>query len=64
MRTTREEADYMIEYKVVTVPVKIAEETMNEYATEGWQVVATTSSSVQGFTVNSSTLIITFGRKK
>ena len=54
----------MIEYKVVTVPVKIAEETMNEYAAEGWQVVATTSSSVQGFTVNSSTLIITFGRKK
>ena len=53
----------MIEYKVVTVPVKIAEETMNEYAAEGWQVVATASSSVQSFTVNSSWLIITCGRR-
>ena len=53
----------MIEYKVIVTTVKKAEEDMNALASEGWQVVDTTTISGASFTWNSAPLIITFGRQ-
>ncbi|MBR1821477.1 MAG: DUF4177 domain-containing protein [Clostridia bacterium] len=53
----------MIEYKVVNTTVKQAEETMNQLAQEGWQVIATNAIAGQSFTIGSTPLIVTFGRK-
>ena len=53
----------MIEYKVVTTRVKSAEETMNELAAEGWQVIDTAILSGAGLTTGSTPMIVTFGRK-
>ena len=54
----------MIEYKVVTTNVKSAEEEMNRLAQEGWQVVDTVVVSGASITVNSTPMIITFGRQQ
>ena len=53
----------MIEYKVVTTNLKNAEETMNQLAQEGWQVIATSAVSGMSITANSTPLVVTFGRK-
>ena len=53
----------MIEYKVVTTNVKSAEDVINELAREGWQVISTNTVSGMSITVNSTPMIVTFGRK-
>ena len=53
----------MIEYKVVTTNVKQAEEIMNDLARDGWQVIATSTVSGASFTMNTTPMIVTFGRK-
>ncbi len=53
----------VIEYKVVTTSVKDAEQEINALAAEGWQVIATNVISGAAFTVNSTPMIVTLGRK-
>lgn len=53
----------MIEYKVVTTNVSSAEEVMNQYAQEGWQVVSTDMMSSASLTVGKAPMIVTFGRR-
>lgn len=53
----------MIEYKVVTTNVKSVEEVMNQWAGEGWQVIDTAVVSGMAISVNSTPMIVTFGRK-
>ena len=53
----------MIEYKVITTCVKDAEHDINALAGEGWQVIDTAIVSGASFTVNSTPLIVTLGRK-
>lgn len=52
----------MLEYKVVTVNVKNAEQTMNELAQEGWQVVSASAVAGMGLSTNSTPLVITLER--
>ncbi|MBQ8111108.1 MAG: DUF4177 domain-containing protein [Clostridia bacterium] len=53
----------MIEYKVVTTNVREAEEVMNRYAADGWQVVSTDTVSGVSMTLKTTPLIVTFARR-
>ena len=53
----------MIEYKVIATKIREAEELMNRWAADGWQVVATNIVNGSNFTVAGAPMIITFGRQ-
>ena len=49
----------MYEYKVITVPVKKADEEMNRLAKEGWRVIEVSPNQAMGYG-----LVVTFEREK
>ena len=54
----------MIEYKVVRVRLRDAEEAMNRLAADGWRVVSTATIGGMSFTVNTTPLVITLERNR
>ena len=63
MHKINKEETTMIEYKVITTSVRDAEKDINALAGEGWQVIATDVISGAAFSVNSTPMIVTLGRK-